>query len=195
MLGSVSVVLALVALQTPTIASLRITPSQPVIVAHDTLRVRAEALDASGAVIASARIRFVAAGFANALIANLQGAWRVRDRVALSLGVRHVGRSFLANDGNQALTTPAYALFDGGGSVTVGRYAIRVQAQNLFNGRAYASGYTDGVTRYYFPIASRTVIASLVLTPCSHRPGRHPSTSACRSSSSATDSPTNSVRT
>ncbi len=66
MLGSVSVVLALVALQTPTIASLRITPSQPVIVAHDTLRVRAEALDASGAVIGSARIRFVTAGFANA---------------------------------------------------------------------------------------------------------------------------------
>ena len=99
-----------------------------------------------------------------ALIANLQGAWRVRDRIALTLGVRHVARAFLANDGNQALTAPGYTLFDGGASVTVGRYAIRAQALNLFNGRAYASGYTDGVTRYYFPIASRTVIASLVLT-------------------------------
>ncbi len=66
MFVSASVVLALAALQTPAIASLRITPSQPVVAAHDTLRVRAEALDASGAVIGSARIRFVTAGFANA---------------------------------------------------------------------------------------------------------------------------------
>ncbi len=58
--------LALAALQAPTIASLRITPSKPVIIAHDTLRIRAEALDASGAVVGSARIRFVTAGFANA---------------------------------------------------------------------------------------------------------------------------------
>jgi len=58
--------LAVTAVQTPTIASLRITPSKPVAVAHDTLRLRAEALDASGAVIAGARIRFVTAGFANA---------------------------------------------------------------------------------------------------------------------------------
>ena len=58
--------IALAALQAPTIASLRITPSKPVIIAHDTLRIRAEALDASGAVVSSARIRFVTAGFANA---------------------------------------------------------------------------------------------------------------------------------
>ena len=99
-----------------------------------------------------------------ALIANLQGAWRVRDRVAVTLGVRHVGRAFLANDGNAALTAPAYALVDGGVALTAGRYAVRFQGQNLFSGRAFASGYTDGATRYYFPIAPRTVIASLVLT-------------------------------
>lgn len=58
--------IALAALQAPTIASLRITPSKPVIIAHDTLRIRAEALDASGAVVGAARIRFVTAGFANA---------------------------------------------------------------------------------------------------------------------------------
>ena len=38
--------IALAALQAPTIASLRITPSKPIVVAHDTLRIRAEALDA-----------------------------------------------------------------------------------------------------------------------------------------------------
>ncbi len=82
----------------------------------------------------------------------------------VTLGVRHVARSFLANDGNPALTAPAYTLVDGGASLTVGRYAVRVQGQNLLNGRAYASGYTDGVERYFFPVARRTVIASLVLT-------------------------------
>ncbi len=64
MIGHLSIVLA--ALQAPTITSLRITPSRPVVVAHDTLRLRAEALDASGAVIATAKIRFATAGFANA---------------------------------------------------------------------------------------------------------------------------------
>ena len=65
--------MALAALQAPTIASLRITPSKPIVVAHDTLRIRAEALDASGTVVSSAKIRFVNAGFANAArsIANI----------------------------------------------------------------------------------------------------------------------------
>ncbi len=48
------------------IASLRISPSHPIVVAHDTLRLKAEALDASGAPVAGARVRFVTAGFANA---------------------------------------------------------------------------------------------------------------------------------
>ena len=48
--------------------------------------------------------------------------------------------------------------------MALGRYSIRVQAENLFNGRAYASGYTDGSTRYFFPVAPRTIVGSLVLT-------------------------------
>jgi hypothetical protein len=50
----------------PQIASVRVTPARPVVVAHDTLRLRAEALDQSGNPIPNARIRFVTAGFANA---------------------------------------------------------------------------------------------------------------------------------
>ena len=99
-----------------------------------------------------------------AVLANLHGVWRVRDRIAVTARVRHSGRAFLANDGNPALTAPAFTLFEGGGSVALGRYSIRVQAENLFNGRAYASGYTDGSTRYFFPVAPRTIVGSLVLT-------------------------------
>ena len=62
--------LTLALLQTPSpaaqVASVRVTPKQPVVVAHDSLRLRAEALDRDGAVIPGARIRFVPAGFANA---------------------------------------------------------------------------------------------------------------------------------
>ena len=50
----------------PAIATVRLVPAKPVVVAHDTLRVRAEALDASGNVISGARIRFSSGGFANA---------------------------------------------------------------------------------------------------------------------------------
>lgn len=56
-------------LQTPApgpIASIRVTPRKPVVAAHDTLRIRVEALDRDGAVITGARIRFATAGFANA---------------------------------------------------------------------------------------------------------------------------------
>src|SRR5215470_9603082 len=52
--------------QAPAIASVRISPAKPVIVAHDTMRIRAEALDASGQPVRDVKIRFVTAGFANA---------------------------------------------------------------------------------------------------------------------------------
>lgn len=99
-----------------------------------------------------------------AVIVNGQAAWQAGARVGVTFGVRHVGRSFLANDGNEALTTPAHTLVDGGASFMIGRFSWRLQGQNLLNGLAYASGYTDGVTRYLFPIARRTVIGSLVRT-------------------------------
>ena len=98
-----------------------------------------------------------------AVIANAQAAWRPSARGELSFGIRHVARSFLANDGNAAFATPAFTLVDAGGSVAVGRHALRVQAQNLFNATAYASGYTDGATRYFFPVARRTILATVAL--------------------------------
>jgi hypothetical protein len=99
-----------------------------------------------------------------ALIANAQAAWRPVPRAELTLTARHVARSFLANDGDAALTTPAFTLADAGASVSVGRHAVRVQVQNLFDGTAFASGYTDGTDRYFFPVAARTLMATVALT-------------------------------
>lgn len=67
---SLPVFVALLALQTQAppavIRSIRITPARPVVMAHDSLRISAEALDSAGRVVPGARIRFLPAGFANA---------------------------------------------------------------------------------------------------------------------------------
>ena len=99
-----------------------------------------------------------------ALLANAQGSWRAARGTELSLSARHVGRSFLANDGDAATTTPPFTLMDAGASIPVGGMVLRIQAQNLLDATAYASGYTDGSTRYLLPVATRTLLATLVLS-------------------------------
>ncbi len=99
-----------------------------------------------------------------AVVANAQAAWRPVADGELAVTLRHVGESPLANDGNAALVTPAFTLADLGASYRVGRTTLRAQVQNLFDATAYASGYTDGTTRYFFPVAARTLMATVVLT-------------------------------
>lgn len=98
-----------------------------------------------------------------AVIANAQAAWRPGTRTELTVTARHVGRSHLANDGNAALTTPAFTIADAGAAVTLGRHALRLQVQNLFSAEGFASGYTDGTERYFFPVAPRTLMATVAV--------------------------------
>lgn len=99
-----------------------------------------------------------------ALLANLSARWRVLSTIEAVFSSRHVGRSFLANDGNAALTTPAFTIVDVGANVAIARHVFRIQVQNVFDATAYASGYTDGSTRYFFPLASRSLLATAVFT-------------------------------
>ena len=140
-----------------------------------TWRARPTLLITSNAMLMRARIaEFTDAGVAQtftdvapllspAIIANAQAAWRPRGAVEFSFNLRHVGESQLANDGNAALVTPSFTLADVGGAFGVGRSTLRVQVQNLFDSTAYASGYTDGTTRYFFPVAARTLLATIVV--------------------------------
>lgn len=98
-----------------------------------------------------------------ALLANAQAAWSPRSDLELSLSVRHVGESHLANDGNDALVTPAFTLADLGAAYRLGVATLRVQMQNLFDATGYASGYTDGTDRFFFPVAARSVLATVSL--------------------------------
>lgn len=98
-----------------------------------------------------------------AFMANAQSIWNFRPGADLTLSVRHVARSQLANDGDRALVTPPYTLADVGVTLPFARHALRLQVQNLTNATAYTGGYTDGAVRYFFPIATRTILATLVL--------------------------------
>jgi len=98
-----------------------------------------------------------------ALIANAQAAWAPRRDLELSLSARHVAESQLANDGNAALVTPAFTLADLGAAYSLRGTTLRLQVQNLFDATAYAAGYTDGSVRYFFPVAARTVMATVSL--------------------------------
>lgn len=98
-----------------------------------------------------------------AVIANAQATWRPQDRLELTLAGRHVARSHLANDGNGELVTPAFTLADAGAALTLGRQVVRLQVQNLFDASAMASGYTDGVEKFFFPVAARTLMATVAL--------------------------------
>ncbi len=99
-----------------------------------------------------------------AVIANAQAAWRLSDAAELTLAGRHVGRSHLANDGDEAMSLPAHTLLDATVALHLAGQTVRVQAQNLLDARAYTNGYTDGAARYLFPVASRTLLATVTLT-------------------------------
>ena len=140
-----------------------------------TWRVRPTLLVTSNAMLMRARIaeftdaasaqtfRDIAPLLSPAIIANAQAVWRPREALELALTLRHVGESQLANDGNAALVTPAFTLADLGASFGVGKSTLRLQLQNLFDSVAYASGYTDGSNRYFFPVATRTLLATVVV--------------------------------
>jgi iron complex outermembrane receptor protein len=98
-----------------------------------------------------------------AVITNLEGRWQASRVLELGAGMRYVGQSQLANDGSASQVLPAATLADLRASVALGHFEIRAQALNLFDANAYASGYTDGTTRYLFPVASRTILTTVVV--------------------------------
>ncbi len=98
-----------------------------------------------------------------AFLANAQVAWNPGRDVEVTLSARHVAKSQLANDANNALVTPAFTMADLGAAYSFSLATLRVQVQNLFDATAYASGYTDGTDRYFFPVATRTLLATMAV--------------------------------
>lgn len=99
-----------------------------------------------------------------AVLANAQLLWTPSAPSEVAVALRHVGESQLANDGNAAFVTPAYTIADLGLSHRFGRNTVRAQIQNLFDVTAYTNGYSDGVTRYFIPLAARTLLVTIAVT-------------------------------
>lgn len=92
------------------------------------------------------------------MIANEQIEVRLTSQLSLIATGRYVDRSHLANDGNDALETPAWWMFNGTLAWRAGKAEIRAQVNNMLNTNAYAGGYSDGTERFFFPIATRNVL-------------------------------------
>ncbi|MFI5246121.1 MAG: TonB-dependent receptor domain-containing protein, partial [Gemmatimonadales bacterium] len=98
------------------------------------------------------------------VIANAQLEMQLTSRLSLILAGRYVDRSHLANDGNDALETPSWTMFNGTLAWHAGTTEIRAQLNNILNSNAYAGGYTDGVARYFFPLATRNLLVTTRFT-------------------------------
>lgn len=89
---------------------------------------------------------------------NDRVTYRSSDHLSWDLGTRFVDRGHLANDGNAAMLTPAFWLFDAGVSWRLLGVDWRGELQNLGDVRAYASGYEENGGRSFFPLAGRNVL-------------------------------------
>ena len=85
---------------------------------------------------------------------------RLLGMFALAYLGRWVGRSFLSNTGDDRFVLPAAYVADAGATIRMGRQELLVQVNNLADRRAFAGGYTDGTTSYYYPVAGRNVFAT-----------------------------------
>jgi len=94
------------------------------------------------------------------VIGNGQVEVKLTESFSLIAAARYVDRSHLANDGNDALVVPSWWMLNGTLAWHAGKTEIRAQVNNILNANAYAGGNTDGVTRYFFPIATRNVLVT-----------------------------------
>jgi iron complex outermembrane receptor protein len=97
------------------------------------------------------------------VLVNHAVEWQVMPALAVSLVGRYVGRSFLANTGDPAFTTPSAYLTDIGLAWRRGRHELALHVMNLTSARFYAAGYTDGTQPYYFVTAPRAIFATATL--------------------------------
>lgn len=98
------------------------------------------------------------------ILANVRWEFPVASAWDGAVVGRYVDRTHLANDGNDALVTPAYAMLDLVARYTRGAMEIRVELNNALDANAFAGGYADSGVRYFYPIATRTLLVNVRLT-------------------------------
>lgn len=94
------------------------------------------------------------------VVANHRVSFAVWRTTWAHIDGRYVGSSFLANTGDTRFMLPAAYTVDGTLTIGAGAHSILLQVRNLTNRRAYASGYTDGTTSFFYVQAARNFIAT-----------------------------------
>ena len=80
---------------------------------------------------------------------------RASQWLAFGANGRYVGRSYLANTGDERFVAPAWYTADLSATLGGSRRNVLVQMDNAFDARAYPGGYTDGSRSYYYVTAGR----------------------------------------
>jgi len=94
-------------------------------------------------------------------IANASLVYTLGTAVRATLDGRFVGRSYLANTGDDRFTTPGRATADASVGWSIDRYTLGIRANNLTSTRFYTGGYTDGVSPYYYLLPPRSWYVTL----------------------------------
>lgn len=70
------------------------------------------------------------------------------------------GPSYLDNTQNDDFSTPSYRFFNLNTSVMFRDCEITLHVRNVFNDNVYLGGYADGITSYYYPLATRNIMVT-----------------------------------
>jgi iron complex outermembrane recepter protein len=87
--------------------------------------------------------------------------WRAHRWLDLAIEGRYQSVSYLRNDGDRALTLPAFAQLDALVRVPIGRHDISVRGTNLANSERFGSGYAVAGVPNYFILPPRAVFVTV----------------------------------
>jgi iron complex outermembrane recepter protein len=87
--------------------------------------------------------------------------WRASRRIEIGAEARHQGVSYLRNDGDRALTLPAFTQVDAQLRIPLRAHDISIRGTNLTNSRGFGSGYAIGTVRNFFILPPRAVFVTV----------------------------------
>jgi iron complex outermembrane receptor protein len=97
-------------------------------------------------------------------LASQQLTWRAWPALTLTVDSRYQGLSYLAPNGNERLTSPAFHVLDAGARYRFGGTTIGMYGRNLLNRRAFPSGDVSGAGEpRYFILSPRSVDLSVTI--------------------------------
>jgi iron complex outermembrane receptor protein len=95
------------------------------------------------------------------LLARGWAELRATPRLRLGAAAQYTSAAFLANDDDRRFMTPAALVLDAHAALSVRTSELMLEVNNLTSAKAYTSGYSDGSSRYFFPVAPAHLTVTL----------------------------------